>query len=136
MDSAYDEEPSYFQQNIAYDRVVEQELEKLMERHARGAGFLMHRLGIRTLRLAFGGVLAIVGVVIIGMAPSVSDTPFAALTLHDLAGAIFGWGFGILFLYWAVFCAFGAAPTKNEIRERLRVQAENIAATKVIHPRL
>jgi NhaP-type Na+/H+ or K+/H+ antiporter len=102
----------------------EREFQVLKAAHGKqGVVYKVERFGIRCARILSGVVLFIIGAAIIGAAPSVSDTPFAALTLGALVGCAAGWMFGLLFMYWGFIAAFGAAPTRQEIEDGWRQQA-------------
>ena len=111
-------------------RAIEREfaaLQDLQQRPGAKWAYVVERGFIRGLRVLCGLALGLASLLLIGNAPSVSDTPFAALTLGMLAGSLASWAFAALFAWWALLCAFGAAPTAAEIEGKLRQQATKTA---------
>jgi hypothetical protein len=109
----------------AREAAVLLEMESLQNAHpGRTWEHKAGRFFIRALRITFGFALAIAGLLAMGESPSVSEVPFAALTLKALAGAVAGVGFGLWLLYLAWISAFGAGPTNEEKKNALRRTAE------------
>ena len=94
----------------------------------RGWGTL--RLIIRLSRIACGGVIGFIAWTVINLAPDISSTPLASLTLGNLVK-----GAGLYFVGLGLFggafaAAFGAGPPKKDRTAFLRSEAESIVSLR------
>lgn len=107
----------------ARDAAIEREKEGLDRANPiTGWNYRITRFFVRTGRLAIGLALLILSLLIFGNGPSISDTPFASLTLGGLFGAVASVLFGFLVLYWAFVAAFGAKPDPKERHRQDAIQ--------------
>ena len=115
------------------ERRVELELQRLRSQSPRwqAAQYSVERFFTRTLRIVAGLALAGVAIYLYEIASAKTDIAFAALTIKDLAGVLFGFGGALAFIVWAFRVAFGEAPQRQQRTEAtLRSQAESVVSAK------
>ena len=103
---------------------VQQEAEKLADARMSTVAYKVGRFGVRCARIFCGVAMAAGGAAVIGNIRSVSDTPFAQLTLDALFKNAGGWVLGIVLIIWAFAVAFGESPRRSEVAKTLTSKAE------------
>lgn len=112
--------------DYSFGFAVEQEAEKLAEARMRAMTYKIERFGIRCARIACGLAMVFGALILIGNIQSVSETPFAQLTLGALVRNAAGWIFGLVLIWWAFVAAFGASPSKSEVAKKFAEKAAQI----------
>ena len=90
--------------------------------------FTLERLFIRTLRIVAGSVLMALGVWAFAWLYSISEIPFALLTLKTLGAGFLALVLGVWLLRWGFMVAFDAAPTREDRIHKWRM--ETMSSTK------
>lgn len=122
--SAHKETEMEDEYSYTYRFQVQQEAEKLADARMSTVAYKVGRFGIRCARIFCGLGIAAGAAAVIGNIRSVSDTPFAQLTLDALFKNAGGWILGIVLIIWAFAVAFGEAPQKSVVAKMLTSKAE------------